>query len=93
MEAVSLATDVLDGLPPTKSRAVLRNIEPGNQVICLHCGEWVKFQAKHRVNQVICNVYVRKIWNRVEHYHASCYTQAGEPYGTADAGQLRRRKF
>lgn len=92
MGAMSLTTSRLEKPSPTRSRAVLRNIEPGTQAICPHCDERVKFQAKHRANQVICNVYVQKIWNRVEHYHAECYTQAGKPHGVADAGQLRRRK-
>jgi hypothetical protein len=43
----------------------------------------VKFTAKTRVWQVIANVYVDGVWNRVEHYHAGCYEQAGEPYGRA----------
>ena len=66
-----------------KSRAVVRNIEAGSTAECAFCGERVKFQAKVRKQQVICNVYVHGHWNRVEHYHAECYQQVGEPYGTA----------
>ena len=70
---------------PTKlgSRAVLRPIEAGSLVECTHCGDRVKFQAKVRKHQVICNIYVDGRWNRVEHYHDHCYLDAGEPYGTA----------
>jgi hypothetical protein len=66
-----------------KSRAVLRLIEAGSDAYCASCGERVKFQAKKRLEQVICNVYVRGRWDRVEHYHAECYAHAGEPFGVA----------
>jgi hypothetical protein len=66
-----------------KSRAVLRNIEAGNSAVCAHCDEPVKFKAKTRGQQVICNVYVSGRWDRVEHFHLECYVEAGEPYGTA----------
>ena len=65
------------------SRAVTRPIEPGNSAMCTGCDEQVKFQARLRLSQVICNVYVNGRWDRVEHYHASCYEAAGEPYGSA----------
>ena len=44
-------------------------------------GERVKFQARLRLQQVICNVYTRNVWERVEHYHSTCYELAGNPYG------------
>ena len=66
-----------------ESRAALRSVEAGNYVDCARCGERVKFQAKARKLQVICNVYVDGRWNRVEHYHAECYEEAGHPYGQA----------
>lgn len=65
------------------SRAVLRAIEPGSSVTCVECGEPVKFRAKVKAQQAICNVYVKGVWDRVEHYHAECYTTAGAPYGEA----------
>lgn len=65
------------------SRAVTRLIEAGCMAECLHCEERVKFRARHRDLQVICNVYKGKVWQRVEHYHADCYPLAGEPYGIA----------
>ncbi|MFN0089873.1 MAG: hypothetical protein ACKVWR_06305 [Acidimicrobiales bacterium] len=67
-----------------KSRAVLRTVEAGNYIDCALCGERIKFQAKLRLQQVICNVYEDGRWDRVEHYHAQCYTDAREPYGATD---------
>lgn len=66
-----------------KSRAVLRLIEAGSTAECPHCGERVKFRARHRDQQVICNVYVGGKWDRVEQYHDECYVEAGEPHGEA----------
>jgi hypothetical protein len=71
------------------SRAVLRLIEPGSSVDCATCGERVKFQARLRLQQVICNVYLDNVWARVEHFHADCYEQAGRPYGEAAAPPSR----
>ena len=68
-----------------RSRAVKRPVEAGSSVDCARCGERVKFQAKKRHQQVICNVYVKGVWDRVEHYHDRCYAKAGRPYGTAAA--------
>ena len=64
-----------------QSRAVLRSIEAGSSATCVTCDEQVKFKAKVKATQVICNVYVDGKWDRVEHYHAECYEQAGRPYG------------
>ena len=69
--------------PTWKSRAVYRLIEAGSAVTCERCGEHIKFKAKIRAKQVICNVYVKGVWKRVEHFHDECYRQAGEPYGPA----------
>lgn len=65
----------------TNSRAVERAIEPGNSAICAHCGQPVKFVARAQLRQVIANVYVDGTWDRVEHFHAECYGEAGAPYG------------
>ena len=67
--------------PTPTSRAVLRTIEPGNSAVCPHCALPVKFQARSQLRQVICNVYDDGVWQRVEHYHAACYDEAGQPYG------------
>jgi hypothetical protein len=63
------------------SRAVERRIEPGSSVFCAACDEQVKFMAKSKLMQIICNVYVDGRWDRVEHFHALCYADAGEPHG------------
>ncbi len=68
---------------PFKSRAVTRPVEAGSSVKCAGCGMPVKFTAKARLSQVIANVYVDGVWNRVEHYHSDCYDRAGQPYGSA----------
>ncbi len=72
------------------SRAVIRNIEAGNSAECVGCGERVKFQAKLRLQQVICNVYVDGQWDRVEHFHLACYQEAGEPHGSVDGASTDR---
>jgi hypothetical protein len=64
-----------------ESRAVSRLVEPGNSAECVLCEEVVKFRARERRTQVICNVYVDNRWDRVEHYHPDCYKAADEPYG------------
>jgi hypothetical protein len=53
--------------------------------MCAHCGDQVKFRARLRLQQVICNVYEDGRWVRVEHFHAECYPAAGEPHGHAAA--------
>ena len=68
-----------------KSRAVLRPIDAGNSAYCAHCDLLVKFQARVRANQVICNVYIKGKWDRVEHYHEECYDEAKAPYGPPKA--------
>jgi hypothetical protein len=64
-----------------ESRAVLRSVEPGNDVVCAACGLPVKFAARTHPRQVIANIYIDGSWDRVEHYHERCYEEAGEPYG------------
>jgi hypothetical protein len=64
------------------SRAVSRQVEPGNTANCAHCGAPIKFAARTQARQVIANVYQEGIWVRVEHYHADCYQLADEPYGS-----------
>jgi hypothetical protein len=65
------------------SRAVLRPVEAGSSANCAVCGKLVKFSAKTKLQQVIANVYVNQVWDRVEHFHAECYEGAGRPYGSA----------
>ncbi len=64
-----------------QSRAVTRLVEPGNWAECALCEEVIKFRARERRAQVICNVYVDGKWDRVEHFHSDCYKAAEEPYG------------
>ncbi|HEC10835.1 MAG TPA: hypothetical protein ENI86_14905 [Acidimicrobiales bacterium] len=64
-----------------QSRAVIRSIDAGNSAYCAHCDELIKFRAKVRAQQVICNVYVKGKWDRVEHFHLECYTLADSPFG------------
>ena len=66
-----------------ESRAVIRLIEAGSAAECPHCTERVKFRARHRDQQVICNVYENGVWNRVEQYHLECYGEADSPHGEA----------
>jgi hypothetical protein len=73
------------------SRAVQRRIEAGSSAQCVSCDTQVKFTAKIQKQQVIANVYVDGRWDRVEHFHAECYVEAGEPYGPASEQQLSSR--
>jgi hypothetical protein len=66
---------------PWESRAVSRMIEAGSSAMCVHCDEQVKFRAKSKATQVICNVYAGGKWIRVEHFHSECYDAANAPYG------------
>ena len=74
------------------SRAVLRFIEAGSSASCAQCETPVKFRARIKAKQVICNVYEKDRWVRVEHYHRECYDTAGQPYGVADDSQPLRQK-
>jgi len=71
--------------PQWESRAVVRLIEAGCVAECPVCGERVKYRARHRDQQVICNVYDKGRWQRVEQYHLDCYTEAGSPHGEITA--------
>lgn len=85
------------------TRAILRPIDAGNSAICAECDEPVKFTARHKGFQVICNVYVSDkgkdlshgveggSWQRVEHYHAECYEAAGEPHGPIAGKEVHDR--
>lgn len=79
----STATDEKPRKESWESRAVSRLIEAGCAAECPHCEERVKYRARHRDQQVICNIYENGVWQRVEQYHAECYVEAEEPYGEA----------
>ena len=59
-----------------RSRAVTRTVDAGNSAYCAVCEELIKFRARIRADQIICNVYVNNKWDRVEHYHPECYKKA-----------------
>lgn len=72
----------------TGTRAVLRQVGPCNgnpENSCTACGDRISFSARTKQVRVIANCYEDGRWNRVEHYHADCYSAAGEPYGEASA--------
>ena len=60
---------------------MLRLVEPGNAAACERCGHQIKFAAPTHPHQVIANVYEDGVWQRVAHFHAACYEEAGEPFG------------
>ena len=66
------------------TRAVIRSVDAGCSVTCIRCDQQVKFSAKVKRHQVICNVYVDGKWARVEHFHHECYVEAESPYGIVD---------
>lgn len=70
----------------------MREVEAGSTVDCVFCRERVRFQAKARNRQAICNVYDNGQWLRVEHYHEACYDDAGRPYGDPEMGRTSRVK-
>jgi hypothetical protein len=76
----------------TTTRAVLRQVEPGNSSRCAWCGSPVRFAARTHAQQVIANVYLEGAWDRVEHYHSRCYSDAGSPHGEpVQPGPLARQ--
>jgi len=81
--AATLASKTASTTPAStwESRAVKRLVEVGSWISCVHCGESIKFAARVRHEQAICNIYENNAWQRVEHYHAECYVEAGAPYG------------
>jgi len=75
------ATVGVPAAPVSATRAVVRAVEPGNDVRCVRCGKQIKFAARTHPRQVIANVYLDGAWNRVDHFHEECYLEADEPYG------------
>ncbi len=64
-----------------ESRAVTRLIEAGSSTECSVCEKVLKFRARQRDYQIICNVYDDGDWVRVEHFHDECYLDAEQPFG------------
>ena len=92
MATRSKKTSQADSRPSLGSRAVLRDIPAGQTIDCPHCGDRVKFQARSKARQVICNVYVKGKWNRVDHFHEACYVAAGQPHGAPDRTPTSRQR-
>lgn len=69
------------------TRAVLHPVDhahPGvGEFECPGCGGPVKFTARSKAKKTVCNVYSNCKWSHVEQWHASCYEEAGRPYGEA----------
>lgn len=92
------------------TRAVLRLIKGVANMdwpTCVGCNEPIKFEAPQTQNarrrrglpvhtcQVIANLYVDGVWDRVEHWHEGCFEDAGrpvQPYHTDDI-QWQRNEF
>ena len=54
------------------TRAVVRGVEPGNDVRCVRCGKQIKFAARTTAPSDR-DVYLDGAWNRVDHFHEECY--------------------
>ena len=81
-----------DDLPKT-TRAVLRLINPGNDIDCSACGDPLKFAARERRTQVIANVYNQLgEWAIVKTLHPACYEDLGEPFGPAVFGGVSQQQ-
>lgn len=65
------------------SRAAIRTVEPGTSTWCHSCEDPIKFNARKKPKEVICNVYDDGQWQGVERYHTPCYEAVGSPYGEA----------
>lgn len=88
-------------IPTNRTRAVRRLLKPnqyGNEPPrCGHCDEYVRFYSPSVLSaekfshltpyQVVCNVYKKKQWDRIVHFHENCYQHAGEPHGAVIEGQ------
>jgi hypothetical protein len=72
----------------SNTRAAIRTVDAGSSAMCAFCDQQVKFSAKVKRHQVICNVYIGAKWNRVEHYHYECYVEAGSQHGDVDPTQV-----
>jgi len=71
------------------TRAVLRGVEPGNDVRCVRCGKQIKFAARTHPRQVIANVYIDAAWNRVDHFQRSATSTQASPTDRSTASVAR----
>ncbi len=77
-------TSTTSELTERKSRATTRTVEAGSLNLCAHCDTLLRFRARQKDTQIICNVYVDGMWDRVEHFHPDCYAEANHPHGPCD---------
>ena len=56
---------------------------------CVRCDLYVKFKAGTKQKRVVANVYEDGKWVRVEHWHPTCYLEAGQPYGEPSSALTR----
>lgn len=65
------------------TRAVAIKTTPGVYEWCAGCASQIRFQPWRgtRPHHICANVYRRGTWDRVEHWHPTCYRQAGHPHG------------
>ncbi|MCU1346409.1 MAG: hypothetical protein JWL70_2675 [Acidimicrobiia bacterium] len=63
---------------------MIRAVDAGCSSTCVKCDQQVKFSAKVKRHQVICNIYTDGKWDRVEHFHYECYVEHESPYGVVD---------
>lgn len=84
------ATTLMAATTTLGTRAVLRQVEPGCMGRCTGCDKQIQFRARKRCQQVIANVYSGPRWDHVEHWHADCYVDGGEPHGPADTSKVGR---
>lgn len=64
------------------TRALTRRIIQGSNINCPGCDEIVLYRPwKGTEYQILCNVYWRGRWHRVEHWHPDYYLDAGQPHG------------
>lgn len=72
------------------TRAVSRVINPGEGTPCVACELPALFRARLKLKRIVCNVYVKGRWDRVEVWHPTCYAEAGHPHGEPDvSAELR----
>lgn len=64
-----------------QTRVVSKPCTAGDFIVCRRCGAEIKYRARTKDREVLCNVYENGAWDRLERFHPACYVGAGEPYG------------
>ena len=69
------------------SRAVTMVVPTYARGDCSKCKEKIIFTPPGKEHWVLANVYKgrgqKRKWDHLEHFHESCYSEAGLPYGLA----------